>query len=107
VDGKSAVIGGTSAVAPLWAGLIATLNQIDNKRYGFINPALYANPGALTDITVGNNNGYNATKGWDPVTGLGSPIGTKVQEALRAFASHPSVAAAEPAKARHAAIETT
>jgi kumamolisin len=100
VDGASTVIGGTSAVAPLWAGLVATLNQIDSKRYGFINPALYANPGALTDITTGNNNGYNATKGWDPVTGLGSPIGTKVQDALRGFASNPQVAAAEPAKAR-------
>jgi kumamolisin len=82
VDGTSAVIGGTSAVAPLWAGLIALVNQSAGKRSGFVNPTLYANPGAFTDITSGNNNGFSAGPGWDPVTGLGSPVGMAVLSAL-------------------------
>ena len=82
VDGTSAVIGGTSAVAPLWAGLIALVNQSAGKRSGFVNPTLYANPGAFTDITSGDNNGYTAAPGWDPVTGLGSPVGSAVLTAL-------------------------
>ena len=82
IDGQNAVIGGTSAVAPLWAGLIALVNQSVGKKTGFANPTLYANPGAFTDITSGNNGGYQAGPGWDPVTGLGSPIGTQVLAAL-------------------------
>ena len=84
VDGTATVFGGTSCVAPLWAGLIALVNQSANKRAGFINPLLYANPTAFTDITEGNNNGYNAAPGWDPVTGLGSPIGTDIEAVLTA-----------------------
>jgi kumamolisin len=87
VDGNAATIGGTSAVAPLWAGLMALINQSAGKRAGFINPTLYANPSALTDITQGNNNGYNAGPGWDPVTGLGSPVGTAVQTTLASVTS--------------------
>jgi kumamolisin len=87
VDGDAATIGGTSAVAPLWAGLMALINQSAGKRAGFINPTLYANPSALTDITQGNNNGYNAGPGWDPVTGLGSPVGTAVQTTLASVTS--------------------
>jgi kumamolisin len=75
IDGTDTVIGGTSAVAPLWAGLIARLNAINGKPAGFINPAIYANPGALRDITVGNNGDYEATLGWDACTGLGTPNG--------------------------------
>ena len=82
IDGQTAVIGGTSAVAPLWAGLIALVNQSAGKKTGFANPTLYANPGAFTDITSGNNGGYQAGPGWDPVTGLGSPIGTQVLAVL-------------------------
>jgi len=78
VDGQATVVGGTSAVAPLWAGLIALSNQSAGRNAGFVNPVLYANPTALTDITRGNNNGYQAGPGWDPVTGLGSPIGTAI-----------------------------
>ncbi len=87
VDGSAAVIGGTSAVAPLWAGLVALCNQSLGRRAGFINPVLYANPKALTDITSGNNGAYKAGPGWDPVTGLGSPVGTQVLAALRGVAT--------------------
>jgi kumamolisin len=85
VDGQNTVIGGTSAVAPLWAGLTALLNQKLGKPLGFANPALYAlsaASGAFKDITVGNNNGFNAGPGWDPCTGLGRPDGAKLLAAL-------------------------
>ena len=79
VDGKSAVIGGTSAVAPLWAGLVARLAQLAGKPLGLLQPALYADvtagqpaPG-LRDITSGNNGAYQAGPGWDACTGLGVP----------------------------------
>ena len=78
VDGKSAVIGGTSAVAPLWAGLIARINSLTGRAAGFVNPALYGQPAALRDITHGNNGGFAASPGWDACTGLGSPNGVKV-----------------------------
>jgi kumamolisin len=87
VDGTSTVIGGTSAVAPLYAGLFALINQSTGTRVGFVNPTLYANEPAFTDITSGNNNGYDAGPGWDPVTGLGSPIGTSILSALKAAPS--------------------
>ncbi|HEY6431106.1 MAG TPA: protease pro-enzyme activation domain-containing protein, partial [Acetobacteraceae bacterium] len=82
VDGQDAVVGGTSAVAPLWAALIALSNQVAARNAGFVNTALYANPNVLTDITRGGNNGYQAGPGWDPVTGLGSPIGTAIAQML-------------------------
>jgi kumamolisin len=75
VDGTDTVIGGTSAVAPLWAGLIARLNSNAGASLGFLPPRLYATPGVCNDITVGNNNGYSAASGWDACTGLGSPHG--------------------------------
>jgi kumamolisin len=78
VDGTSAVIGGTSAVAPLWAGLIARINALTGRAAGFVNPALYGQPSALRDITRGNNGGFAASAGWDACTGLGSPDGSKV-----------------------------
>jgi kumamolisin len=76
IDGEDTVIGGTSAVAPLWAALIARINQTSGKNAGFVNPQLYANPQALRDITQGNNGDFDATIGWDACTGLGSPSGT-------------------------------
>ncbi len=78
VDGTAEVVGGTSAVAPLWAALLALTGQQAARRLGLVNPTLYANQGVLTDITSGNNAGYKAAKGWDPVTGLGSPKGEQV-----------------------------
>jgi len=87
VDGQSMVIGGTSAVAPLWAGLIARLNATLGKPVGFLNPQLYARAAAFNDITTGNNGAYNAAKGWDCCTGLGSPSGTKLLTALQSGVS--------------------
>ncbi len=75
VDGQTLVIGGTSAVAPLWAGLIAVANQQNKTSAGFINPVIYAAKSAsgFRDITEGNNGAFSAGPGWDPCTGLGSP----------------------------------
>jgi kumamolisin len=84
VDGKDMVIGGTSAVAPLWAGLIALVNQKLGKPVGFVNPVLYTLKSGFHDITSGNNNGYTAKTGWDPCTGLGSPNGAALLAALTA-----------------------
>ena len=88
VDGEDAVIGGTSAVAPLWAALVAILNQGLNTHIGFINPLLYTKASsAFHDIKSGNNdtagNGnFSAGTGWDACTGLGSPDGKKILSAL-------------------------
>jgi kumamolisin len=82
VDGEAMVIGGTSAVAPLWAGLIARLNADLDRPLGFVNPALYAHAAACRDIVSGNNGAYKAGKGWDACTGLGSPNGTALLAAL-------------------------
>lgn len=88
VDGQAVQEGGTSAVAPLWAALIAIINQKLKGQVGFINPQLYALPagsGAFNDITVGGNRvtygshknvGYDAAPGWDAASGLGSPNGS-------------------------------
>jgi len=75
VDGSPIVVGGTSAVAPLWAGLIALLGARAGKPVGFLNPTLYANPQALRDIVSGNNGAFKAGAGWDACSGLGSPNG--------------------------------
>ncbi|WP_446744720.1 S53 family peptidase [Silvibacterium acidisoli] len=82
VDGQSEVVGGTSAVAPLWAALIALANQQNGKAAGFVNPTLYANTKAFHDITQGSNGSFSAGPGWDACTGLGSPIGSSVISAL-------------------------
>jgi kumamolisin len=76
VDGTDTVIGGTSAVAPLWAALIALINASQGKAAGYINPQLYQNPKDLRDITSGNNGDFAAQTGWDACTGLGSPNGS-------------------------------
>lgn len=80
VDGQTMVIGGTSAVAPLWAGLIALSNAANHNAAGLIQPKLYAAAGskAFRDIVVGNNGSFQAAPGWDACTGLGTPIGTAV-----------------------------
>jgi len=82
VDGQSLTFGGTSAVAPLWAGLFARINQKLGHNAGFINTILYQNPQAFNDITSGSNTDYNAGPGWDPCTGLGSPKGAAILQAL-------------------------
>jgi kumamolisin len=75
VDGQNIVVGGTSAVAPLWAGLVAVANQQLGTSVGFIQPAIYAAKAAaaFNDITEGNNGAFSAGPGWDACTGLGSP----------------------------------
>ncbi|GAA3763416.1 S53 family peptidase [Terriglobus aquaticus] len=75
VDGQNLVIGGTSAVAPLWAGLLAVVNAQSKTTVGFVQPRLYAANGSSSfhDITSGNNGAFKAGPGWDACTGLGSP----------------------------------
>lgn len=93
VNGQNQVVGGTSAVAPLWAALIALINQHAAKPVGFINPALYAGKEqGFHDITNGNNDdsslgGYTAQKGWDACTGLGTPDGAAILQLLTANAT--------------------
>lgn len=86
---------GTSASAPIVAGLITLINQQrlakGKSTVGFINPVLYANPGAMNDIVSGNNpgcgtNGFSAVPGWDPVTGLGTPNYAKLLQVWMALA---------------------
>jgi kumamolisin len=88
VNGTEQVIGGTSAVAPLYAALALRLNEGLGKPVGFLNPFFYKNGMAGTapffnDIVSGNNNGYNTGKGWDAVTGWGSVDGEKLLSALK------------------------
>jgi kumamolisin len=88
VDGQQQPVGGTSAVAPLWAGLIARLAQATGKRFGLLQPMIYAGaaPGAaapgFNDIVDGNNGAYKAGPGWDACTGLGSPNGAALLNLL-------------------------
>lgn len=74
VHGAGTVVGGTSAVAPLYAGLFAAFGS----KLGFVAPALWQNPNSFNDITSGDNGEYKATTGPDPCTGLGSPIGIRL-----------------------------
>lgn len=83
VDGQDTVFGGTSAVAPMWAALIALSNQVNGQRAGFVNGALSKHQAALNDITSGNNGAYKAGPGWDACTGWGSPKGAAVVAALK------------------------
>ena len=84
VDGTEGLIGGTSAAAPLMAGLVALINEKIGRSLGFINELIYA-PGASSlfrDITIGTNGAFSAGTGWDPCTGLGSPVGDAMAAAL-------------------------
>jgi kumamolisin len=84
VDGQQTVIGGTSAVAPLWAGLLARINQSLGKNVGYLNPLLYTSnvESTLHDITSGSNGAYSAGPRWDACTGLGTPDGAALLAAL-------------------------
>ncbi|PLZ04271.1 peptidase S53 [Burkholderia sp. WAC0059] len=82
IDGTDTVVGGTSAVAPLWAALIARINAARGKPVGFVNAVLYQQQGAFNDITSGSNGDFDAAPGWDACTGLGSPDGARVAAAL-------------------------
>jgi kumamolisin len=109
VDGQTLVIGGTSAVAPLWAGLIAVANQQLGATVGFIQPAIYAAKAASAfhDITQGNNGAFSAGPGWDACTGLGSPIASKLIPLLTpADPGPPSKQPTKPVKKRKKPVKT-
>jgi subtilase family serine protease len=76
--GATEVVGGTSAVAPLYAGLFASFGT----QLGFVTPELYLNNVCFNDITEGNNGAYRASAGPDPCTGLGSPIAASLEGRL-------------------------
>ncbi|HEX4787663.1 MAG TPA: S53 family peptidase [Actinospica sp.] len=82
IDGTSAVFGGTSAVAPLWAALVARLAQQAGRPLGLLQTVLYdgIKPGVaqagFRDVASGGNGAYPAGPGWDACTGLGSPDGS-------------------------------
>jgi kumamolisin len=86
VDGSKFVVGGTSAVAPLWAGLVGLLNQKIGTPVGYLNPNLYQTAalaaGTFNDITSGNNGDYKAGPGWDACSGWGSPNGAGILNSL-------------------------
>jgi kumamolisin len=93
--GKTFPSGGTSAAAPMWAALVARLNQQLGRRVGCLNPILYAHAaasGILTDVTVGDNRfsdgdvGFAAGPGWDACTGLGTPNGEALLALLKTLA---------------------
>ncbi len=100
VDGQQMVVGGTSAVAPLWAGLIAVLNQQLNTRLGFVNPQLYAmnQAAGFHDITKGNNGAFSAGPGWDACTGMGSPDGAGLLHALQGGAAQSTALQNQPSE---------
>ena len=88
-QGRNSVVGGTSAVAPLWAALVARMNQALDTRLGFLHPTLYSlgsRDAGFRDITEGNNanapwvGGYTAADGWDACTGWGSPNASLFEE---------------------------
>jgi len=87
-NGRSGVVGGTSAVAPLWAGLTALLNQKSNAPLGFFLDKLYPASEGTRQIKTGNNKpsgsaiGYGAGGKWNACTGLGVPIGTALEQFL-------------------------
>lgn len=97
VNGQTEVVGGTSAVAPLWAGLTALVNQkathAGGKPVGFFLPTLYKASGAVREITSGTNKptgsklGYAAGPGWNACTGLGVPNGAALLAALTGTAA--------------------
>jgi kumamolisin len=82
VDGQTQVIGGTSAAAPLWAGLFALVNEAAGKAVGQPHTILYGHASAFNDVTSGDNKvddvGYSAGPGWDACTGLGTPRGQAI-----------------------------
>lgn len=77
VDGQALVFGGTSAVAPLYAGLTALVQESAGQKIAPLHQRLYTSPQAFRDITVGNNGAYSAGPGWDACTGLGVVIGSE------------------------------
>jgi tripeptidyl-peptidase-1 len=86
-------VAGTSASSPVVAGVFAILNNVrlaaGGAALGFLNPFIYQNADAFNDVTTGNNNagqrtkgGFDAAEGWDPVTGVGTPNYAKLEKAI-------------------------
>ena len=103
VDGQNLVFGGTSAVAPLWAALVARINEQLGRPIGFLNPLIYAQAveaSGFHDITDGNNGSFSAAQGWDPCTGFGSPDGAKLVAALTGTPVGPAAAAERSSRSR-------
>ena len=110
VNGRAESVGGTSASSPTFAAMVSLINEARLKAgkppMGFLNPFLYANADAFYDCTKGTNAigrgtgpikyGFNATKGWDPATGLGTPIFPKLLAAALAAAGPPVESLARP-----------
>ncbi|KAL2255855.1 hypothetical protein VTK26DRAFT_2608 [Humicola hyalothermophila] len=80
---------GTSVAVPIWASILTLINEerlaANKSTVGFVHQVLYDHPEVFTDITRGSNpgcgsKGFEATEGWDPVTGLGTPIFPKLLE---------------------------
>ncbi|OAA66529.1 alkaline serine protease [Niveomyces insectorum RCEF 264] len=95
LNGQWATIGGTSLSAPVWASMLTLVNEerlaAGKATVGFVNPVLYDHPDVFNDVTAGSNpgcgtTGFLAAKGWDPVTGLGTP---KFPELVKLFLSLP------------------
>ena len=84
VDGNEQTIGGTSAVAPLWTGLVALINRSVGECVGFLQPQLYSAmaQAGFNRITHGNSGAYQAGAGWNPCTRLGSSSGAALLQAL-------------------------
>jgi len=98
VGGEDGVAGGTSGAAPLWAALIARLNQKLGRRLGFVNDKLYTMSESFRGITGGSNDvaglgAYAAGAGWNPCTGLGTPDAGKI---LRNFTTTASTTPPSP-----------
>ncbi len=104
IHGSQATVGGTSAVAPLYAGLFAAFGT----KLGFVSPKLWDNHLCFNDIQVGDNGHYRARIGPDPCTGIGSPIGSKLAELFQAqIMPHAAVGAgAGPLAKSHSYIHT-
>jgi tripeptidyl-peptidase-1 len=88
------LVGGTSLSAPVWGAVLTLVNEerlkAGKSTLGFVNPVLYAHPEVFNDVTAGSNPGcdtagFKASKGWDPVTGLGSPNFAKLSKLLTSF----------------------
>jgi len=87
VNGQEQIVGGTSAVAPLWAGLLARINQQLGYPVGFLQPLLYGalrGQGAIRDVAQGSNGAMAAVPGWDAGSGWGSPVGGRLLQLLSA-----------------------
>jgi kumamolisin len=85
VNREDVIFKGTSAVAPLWSGLVALLNEYAGRSLGFLNPFLYeraAAASAFRDVTRGNNGAYTAGNGWNACTGLGTPDASRLIEVI-------------------------